>query len=85
VKDWPKDASDAFKYVKNELWKWVKKENCQNRSGLALIAYEAVKNEFEGEYDRRAEERKNAPVIIMDEAADWEEVCRQISKIKSER
>lgn len=49
VKDWPPAAQAAFKHTKNELWKWAKKKEGRNRDNLALIAYQAVKESFEGE------------------------------------
>ena len=51
VKDWPPDAKTDFDHVKNELWRWVKKNNIPNRTRLGLIAYEAVKGEYEREPD----------------------------------
>lgn len=48
VNDWPEDARKEFKRVKNELWKWAKKQPGRDRSGLALIAYQAVKEAWEG-------------------------------------
>lgn len=48
VKDWPDEAKLAFKDVKNQLWKWAKKHNVPNKKGLALLAYQGVKEAFEG-------------------------------------
>ena len=55
VKDWPEEARAAFKALKNDLWKWSKRhEKDGSRKGLALIAYKAVKDEWEGRPDPRA-------------------------------
>lgn len=48
VKDWPKDAKAAFKYTKDQLWKWAKDKPGRDRTGLALIAYVGTKEAFEG-------------------------------------
>lgn len=49
VKDWPQDAQAAFRDVKNQLWKWAKKDASRDRTGLALLAYQGVKEVWEGE------------------------------------
>ena len=53
VKDWPAEAQEDFKRVKNELWKWAKAAPGRDREGLGLIAYEAVKQAYEGKPDPR--------------------------------
>lgn len=53
VKDWPAEAQEAFRCLKNDLWKWAKAEADRDRNGLGLIAYQAVKEAYEGKPDPR--------------------------------
>lgn len=61
VKDWPEDARKEFKRVKNELWRWHKKEGRGSGQGLGLIAYEAVKQTWECR-DESPEERRRRQI-----------------------
>lgn len=77
VKDWPADAQEEFKRIKNELWKWVKNNNVENKTGLALIAYEAVKQVWED----RPDPRTNMEVIDLSNTEEelWS-TMRKLSK-----
>lgn len=70
VRDWPADARRDFQHVKNELWKWAKKSPNRDRTGLALIAYEAVKQVYENNEKR---------VITYDNQEDmWTDLKRSV-------
>lgn len=71
VKDWPAEAQKEFKQLKQQLIKHAKK-HWKNQDNLALIAYEALYNEYTGEWERRIEERKN----VIEVEDPWAEILK---------